>query len=178
MRRSDIERLLPSVYQLALHPVADSGLEPDRRLAAVLEAMEELHHPIEEVLDQLEAFIDPRRAPEAFVNYLAGWVDLEWLAVDGRVTTGHGRLRELVAMALSLSRWRGTASGLVAFLEAATGASGFTIDEAPPGLDGAARPFHVRITAPAAVRDHWPLLERIIEAEKPAFVTYELDYAA
>ena len=40
MRRPEIERLLPTVYQLAIDPVED-WIKPDRRLGAVLEAMEE-----------------------------------------------------------------------------------------------------------------------------------------
>src|SRR6187549_1637382 len=105
MRRAEIERLLPGVYQLALHPVETSGLGEDRRLAAALDAMEALHDPSEQILNRLDSFVDPRRAPDDFVTYLAGWVDLDWLT-GGRVTTGQGRLRELVADAMTLSRWR------------------------------------------------------------------------
>ena len=178
MRRTEIERLLPGVYQLALNPLATSALQPDRRLAGLLDAMEELHDPSEKILDRLDSFVDPRRAPDDFVTYLAGWVDLDWLGVGGRVTTGPGRLRELVARAMELSRWRGTARGLADFLSAATGVSGFGIDELPAGPDGEPRPFHVRINAPARVRRHAALVERIIETEKPAYVTYEVLYGA
>jgi phage tail-like protein len=175
MRRSEIARLLPGVYQLALEPVDTSGLGTDTRLAAALDAMEELHNPCEEKLDRLDSYIDPRRAPDEFVTYLAGWVDLEWLT-GGRVTTGPGRLRELVAQAMTLSRWRGTGSGLTDFLVAATGVSGFVIDESPPDESGRPRPFHLLIHAPAAVQEHAALIERIVETEKPASVTYEVTY--
>lgn len=178
MRRSEIERLLPGVYQLALHPPATTDLDPDRRLAALIEVMEALHHPSEAILDQLDSFVDARRTPEAFVPYLAGWVDLDWLAERGRVTTGPGRLRELVAQAMELSRWRGTARGLIEFLSAATGTSDFDVDEAPVLTDGQAVPFHLVITGPAEMRPHAALIERIVDAEKPAFVTYELRFAA
>lgn len=178
MRRNEIKHLLPGVYQLALHPVATGELEPDRRLAAALDAMEELHQPSEEILEHLDAFVDPRRAPDDFVTYLAGWVDLDWLAVGGRVTTGPGRLRELVSVAMALSRWRGTARGLLDFLRAATGVSGFRIDEQPLGPDNQPVPFRIRITAPGVMREHAALIERIVEAEKPAFVTYEVRYAS
>jgi phage tail-like protein len=167
MRRTEIERFLPGVYQLALHPVETSGLGEDRRLAAALDAMEELHDPSEQILDRLDSYVDPRRAPDDFVTYLAGWVDLDWLT-GGRVTTGQGRLRELVAEAMILSRWRGTEHGLVDFLRAATGVSDFDIDESTP--------FHLRIRAPAAIREHEAMIERIVETEKPASVTYEVAY--
>jgi phage tail-like protein len=175
MRRNEMARLLPGVYQLALNPVGTSGLGRDTRLAAALDAMEELHNPCEETLDRLDSYVDPRRAPDAFVTYLAGWVDLEWLT-GGRVTTGPGRLRELVAQAITLSRWRGTARGLTDFLVAATGISGFAIDESPPDDAGRPRAYHLRIRAPAAVREHAAMIERIVETEKPASVTYEVTY--
>jgi phage tail-like protein len=176
MRRSEMAGLLPGVYQLALNPTEVSALAADTRLAAALDAMEEMHHPAEQILDRLESYVDPRRAPDEFVTYLAGWVDLEWLT-GGRVTTGPGRLRELVADAMTLSRWRGTCQGLVDFLIAATGDSGFSIDEAPPDADGRPQPFHMRVNAPGAVREHDALIGRIVETEKPAYVTYELVYA-
>jgi hypothetical protein len=90
------------------------------------------------------------------------------------VTTGLGRLRELVAAAVDISRWRGTARGLLLFLTTATGRTDFEVDEAVPGPDGLPRPFHVRVRAPSEVEAHRLLLERIIEREKPAYVTYEL----
>lgn len=164
MRSSEIQRLLPGVIQRTL--------EPGRPLAALLEVMEALHAPSEAVLAELEALFHPYRTPDAFVPFLASWVD-----VNLPVTTGQGRLRELVAAAGELSRWRGTARGLRQFLQTATGERDFTLDERVPGPDGRPRPFHVRITAPASQASHRALLERIIEREKPAYVTYELHFA-
>ena len=43
--------------------------------------------------------------------------------------------------------------------------------------NGRPRPFHVRIVAPAAALPHRALVERIIESEKPAHVTYDLEFA-
>jgi len=177
MRRNEIEQLLPGVYQLALHPLETSALVSDTRLAGLLDAMEELHDPAEQTLVRLDSYVDPRRAPDAFVTYLAGWVDLDWIAVSGRVTTGPGRLRELVAVAMEESRWRGSAKGLTSFLVAATGVSGWTIDEAP-AQDGVPHPFHLVIHAPASVAPHAAMIERIVESEKPAAVTYEVSYDA
>ena len=176
MRRNEIERLLPGVYQLALHPLETSALAADTRLAGLLDAMEELHDPCEQILARLDSYVDPRRAPDAFVTYLAGWVDLDWLAVSGRVTTGPGRLRELVAVAMEESRWRGTARGLTSFLTAATGVSGWSIDEHPPSTDAAQRAFHLVVHAPQSVAPDAAMVERIVETEKPAAVTYEVRY--
>jgi phage tail-like protein len=161
MRSPEIERLLPGVFQRTV--------QPESPLAALLEVMEALHAPSEEVLSHLEAHFDPRRAPDRFVPFLARWVGM-----DLPVTTGLGRLRELVAAAVEISRWRGTARGLLLFLTTATGRTDFEVDEQVLGPDGRPRPFHVRVRAPAEVSAHRLLLERIIEREKPAYVTYEL----
>jgi phage tail-like protein len=181
MRRNEIERLLPEAFRAAL---VDSP-----PLADVLDVMEALHRPDEQVLDGLDAFFDPTRTDDRFVPLLARWVDLERLFVQsatGRVdpgerepiSTGLGRLRELISRAAFLSRWRGTRVGLIAFLETATGAIGFEIDEQVPGEAMRPRPFHIRVLAPSDQEPHRALLERIVELEKPAYVTYELAFAS
>jgi phage tail-like protein len=164
MKSAEILRLLPGVFQRT----ARAGSP----LVALLAAMEALHAPSEAVLGELDALFDPRRAPERFVPFLARWVDL-----DLPVTTGLGRLRELVAAGVELSRWRGTARGLLLFLSTATGRRDFVLDERVPGPDGRPRPFHIRVSAPAELEPHRLMLERIIELEKPAYVTYELHFA-
>jgi hypothetical protein len=204
MRRAEIERLLPTVYQLALNPVEGWVMEPDRRLGAVLDAMETIHHPIEEILDQLEAWLDPRRAPAPFVPYLASWVDLDRMtgaeaitAIGGRAAgqpgqpgqaalamaaatasampvSGLARLRELVASAAELARWRGTRRGLLQFLHIATGLTGFEVDEEPRLPGGRPRPFHFVLRGPVEAEPMRPLIERIVESEKPAYVTCDI----
>lgn len=181
MKQSEIKRLLPGIFQRA----AQEGSP----LYSLLVVMEDLHAPSERALDQLDSYFDPQRAPEGFVPYLAGWVDMDWLLLDEAqhagaeghkarpFSPGLHRLRELVASASFLARWRGTAIGLRTFLEIATGAQGFTIEENPPGADGQPRPFHLRILAPAEASVYGEVVRRIIEVEKPAYVTYELQFA-
>jgi len=178
MRRVEIERLLPGIFQRA---VARGSLG-----YALLESMEALHAPSEAALATLHTKLDPRLAPDPFVPYLARWVDLDRLYDDARATTAPAvlarlqaiiefdRLRDLVADAAYLSRWRGTAKGLLRFLETATGVRGFAIDESVADRNGVPRPFHMRITAPAAAEKWRALIIRIIELEKPVYVTYEL----
>lgn len=160
MKRNEIARLLPGVFQRAL----DGG-----PLLALLDVMEALHAPSEDALTDLPALFHPLRAPDRFVPFLARWVDL-----GVPVTTGLGRMRELVAAAVELSRWRGTARGLLLFLRTATGREDFVIEEQVPGANGRPRPFHLRVRAPAELVEHRPMVEAIIEREKPAYVTYEL----
>src|SRR5215208_7142386 len=88
---------------------------------------------------------------------------------------GLGRLREVVAIAAHLSNWRGTAYGLISLLEAATGVSGFRIDDDLRDERGRARPFRIRVHAPAAAEPHRALIRRIVEHEKPAHVVLEPD---
>jgi phage tail-like protein len=163
MKSAEILRLLPGVFQRTARASSP--------LAALLSVMEALHAPSEQVLENLDALFDPRRAPDRFVPFLARWVDL-----DLPVTTGLGRLRELAAAGVELSRWRGTARGLLLFLSTATGRQDFELDEKVPGPNGLPRPFHIRVRAPGELAPHRPMLERIIELEKPAYVTYELHF--
>jgi phage tail-like protein len=178
MRRARIEHLLPEILRRTV--------QRGRPLYALLDVMEAMHAPSERALVRLDSTLDPRRAPDRFVPYLARWVDLE--PIFDRVpreygttptipiTTGLGRLRELIAAAAYLSQWRGTARGLVRFLEIATGASGFEVDEQVEESDGEVRSYHLHIRAPESTEPHRVLIERIIELEKPAYVTYKLDF--
>ncbi|MFN8450587.1 MAG: phage tail protein [Anaerolineae bacterium] len=184
MKRADIDLLLPEIFRRTLPPVR-TGANP---LEAFLDVMELLHAPDEDVLASLETYFDPYRAPDLFVAYLAGWVDLDrlWIENPQEFTaktlppfpSGVGRLRELVAAAAFLSRWRGTARGLLHFLETATGISGFKIDERVLDEDGQPIPFHIRVTAPKAAEVYRVLIDSIIMKEKPAYVTYELEIDA
>jgi phage tail-like protein len=181
-----IARLLPGVFQSALHPAAAGVVEPDRRLSATLGVMETLHEPVETVLRDLDRYLDPRLTRADLVPYLAGWVDLDWLlvaapseplATTASLASGLGTLRELVAAAADLARWRGTARGLLRFLDTATGTPGFAIEENVSGDERRSRPFHLRIIAPPEAIAYRPLIERVIVAEKPAYATYELVFA-
>jgi phage tail-like protein len=178
MKQSQIKRLLPFVFQRTAGP--------ETPMLAVLEVMQAMHEPPESVLERIDSIFDPRRTPDEFVPYLAGWVDLGVLLDLSRsgtqsptssLSTGLGRLRELVASAATLSEWRGTRKGLQLFLEIATGERGFEINEHVIGENGSTRPFHVSITAPSSVSQHRSLIEKIIELEKPAFVTFELNFS-
>jgi phage tail-like protein len=175
MRRAEIERLLPGVFQRTLR---DGEV-----LAALLDVMETLHAPSEAALAEVERFFDPRRAPDAFVPTLARWVDLDRILIreggNGAepLPPGVGYLRELIATAAELVRWQGTRRGLLLFLETATGLAGFAIDEAVPGPDGRPRPFFLGVRCPAAAAPYRGLIDRIVSQEKPAYVSYALDFS-
>lgn len=180
MKRNEIERLLPRVFQYTLGTGSP--------LNALLEIMEMLHAPAEKVLAELESIFNAYTMPDTFVPYIACWVDLDRFfpfytaqspGVQGTtepVSTGCGRLRELIAAAAYLSQWRGTARGLKLFLETATGIEGFDIIEDVKDARGLPRPFHICVVAPFEAAQHAALIERIITQEKPAYVSYELDF--
>jgi phage tail-like protein len=176
MKPNEIAQLLPGIFQRTLHP--------GNPLSGLLEVMEGLNDIPEETLENLDAFFNPYRTPDRFVPFLADWVDLEWLLVQSpgeRLVTGvmplHsglGRLRELIAASAHLAQMRGTAGGLVLFLETATGIQDFKIEENLSCADHQPRPFHLCIHAPQESTPYRVMIERIIEFEKPAYVTYEL----
>lgn len=179
MKPTAIKRLLPGVFQRTVTP--GSPLE------AILEVMAALHEPSDAVINTIESYFNPYHTPEQFVPFLAYWVDLSrFFHAEGIVAgwselvtpSGLGRLRELIAAAVQLSQWRGTPKGLRLFLETATGIEGFEIDEnVVIGHEGR-RPFHVKFRIPQAANPYRVLIERIIEQEKPAYVTYEIEMIA
>lgn len=169
MKQNNIARLLPAIFQ--------QTIQPETPQAVLLAVMERLPAPDEAVLERLETFFNPYQTPANFVPFLASWVDMEWiLLADSQefsslippLPSGIGRLRELVASATFL------AQDLLSFLEIASGLQGFTIEERVPGPDGHPRAFHIAVHAPSAAAQYQALLQHIIEAEKPAYVTYDL----
>jgi phage tail-like protein len=182
MKREAIARLLPAVFQRTL--------EPETPLFAILGVMEQLHAPSEDILRNLSAVLNPRSAPDRFLPYLSRWVNLDWLfetmlehwtrdpSRPVPFPPGLGSMRELVALAFRLNRESGTAKGLLLFLRTATGEAEFVIEEDPLGQDGLPMPFHIRVHALQSTALYRIILQRIIEFEKPAYVTYELVFDA
>jgi phage tail-like protein len=172
LQPAEIERLLPDIIARTVRP--------GNPLGALLDVMADLLSPSEDVLGQLDRYFDPYRTPERMVPYLAGWVDVAWLIAgssDARpalYAPGSGWLREVVATAVDLSQWRGTAAGLVRFLETATGVAGFVVQDQSTPPEATLKPFHIRVVAPAAARPFQPVIERIVATQKPAYVTSEL----
>jgi hypothetical protein len=108
MKREEIENLLPQVIR--------QTLRPGSALNALLEVMELLHEPAEDVLAHLETYFNVYSTPDIFVPYLASWVDLDrfypYFSEQPRelqrtvdpISTGTGQLRELIAAAAYLSQ--------------------------------------------------------------------------
>ena len=180
MKHQQISQLLPEVFQRT-----DQALSP---LSGLLEVMETMTEPAEEILQQLPFYFNSYTTPENFLPFLASWVDLDRFfpalqnpeipGLDAIQSTGPGRLRELIVAAPQLSKLRGTAAGLQLFLETASGLKGFEIDENVLSENNDELPFHIKITAPQSAQKHHAIIERIIEQEKPAYVTFNLEFSS
>lgn len=176
MRKKSIERLLPTAYQRAA--------VPDSVLSALLDVMEHLHAPDEEILADVDALFAAYTARQDFLPFLASWVTLDYLVgvpgsraairaggiprADGRLLLPAARVRDLIDNAAELARVRGTPGGLVRFLTLATGHQGFGVREP------ADRPFHFVVEVPAAARRFTGVIRHIVEHEKPAAATFSL----
>jgi len=174
-----IPNFLPEAYR--------SATVPGSPLAAVMAVMEELHASAEDVLARADEFIEPYRAPDPFAVMLASWLDLDryldWTSGrkgvgEARYAAGLGNLRSLSTEAAQLMRWRGTRYALERFLGVATGLNGFAVTENPPDEQGRPRPFHIHIQAPAAASRIADLVRRIVEQERPAYVTYDIAFSS
>jgi phage tail-like protein len=175
-QQSSYLQYLPAFY--STHPF----------MGRFLMIFESILGPIEEVLDNISAYMDPGTAPEEFLPWLASWLDL---TLDESWPLE--RRRELVRAAVGLYRWRGTRRGLQEYLRVYTGGHA-RIEEDFPGipLAGQARlgwntvlgqgggqyTFDVilEVDDPASVDVE--KLKAIIDAEKPAHTAYTLQVAA
>ena len=165
MASASLRHCLPEVF-------ASSCVEGSP-MAALVAAADRMHQPVAEVLDHLDAYVDPFRTRPELVAYLASWVDLDWLTLPDAEGTarsslplGHAPLRDLICARAELSATRGTAAGLVRFLELATRVRGFAVEDAGG--------FHLRVRVPAEAADQADIVARIVRAMKPAHVTAEI----
>lgn len=172
MERRRILRYLPENYELA-------AANDRSALWAILGVMDEMHTPVDRILDSIDRYFDPFRSPDPFVLLQASWLGLDryfdWTGGSvgmgqARYPAGTSQLRLLIAEFPSLVRSRGTRQSLTRFLEVATGVPGFEV------VDGAraGSPFHLIVKIPEAASGLMDLVEKIVAGERPAHATYEL----
>jgi phage tail-like protein len=161
---------LPSIYQ-----------EDDFAMRFV-SAFDEVLAPVITALDNVDAYLDPRTAPDDYLDWLAFWVGIE---LDE--TWPMERRRELVARAVDLYRWRGTVKGLAETVAIYTGTepeileSGGMVWSTTPGtpFPGKAKPeitVRLRVKDPSTM--DMPRLERLVEAAKPAHILAKVEVLA
>ena len=164
MARTSVLSCLPEVFT--------SACLPGGPLEALVAAADGMQQPVSDLLDHLDAHVDPFRAPRRMVSYLAAWVDLDWLTLPAGAASrsslplGSAPLRDLITSSADLAAQRGTAAGLVRFLELATRVTGFAVEDAGR--------FHVRVLVPDAAGPQRDTVARIVAALKPAHVTADV----
>jgi phage tail-like protein len=134
--------------------------------------------PVQAVVDDLDAHIDPLTAPPDLLEWVGTWMGL---TVNRRWPVQ--RRREFVARALSVYLWRGTRRGIEEAVELYTGtrpevtdSGGVSASPEPLGeLPGAVRRevrVVVRTTDPTIDAD---LVDRIVADVKPAHVHHVVE---
>ncbi len=159
MKPEQILRLFPEVVRRTAYEGSV--------LSDLVLVMSEMHAPVEEVLADFGMFIDPYRCPSKFVPMIARWVGLGWLLADGHdqgSSIDERGLRDLVVHAADLAKDRGTRPGLERMLELATNTKGIRVTNS-------AEPFAIEVRCPESTRHMTGAVTRIVQHEKPAFVT-------
>lgn len=156
-------------------------MQEDAVLQRFLLAFDDALAPVFTTLDGLACYLDPRLAPEDFLDWLAEWVGVR---VHDSWTTA--QRREVIAHAAQIHRRRGTVQGVADAVRLAVGGvvdvviqdSGGAAWSQTPGaaLPGrAAAKLHVKVYAEAAKDVSMPRLERIISSVKPAHVPHTIE---
>ncbi|MGW6601108.1 phage tail protein [Streptomyces sp. NPDC055036] len=159
--------LLPALY-----------LEQDF-LGRFLAALDDVLAPIQLTLDNLPAHLDPRSAPEDFLDWVA-----QWVAAEPHGDAPVGERRTAVTEAVARHSRRGTRGGLAEAIRRRTGVEPEITESGGAGwsptphtaLPGEERPWvavRLRVPEPDAVDRVG--LEELIEGEIPAHIGYEVE---
>jgi phage tail-like protein len=149
-------QFLPAIY------------EENEFLDRFLRVFEDPVIPVEDVLDHIALYFDPRLAPSSFLSWLASWIDL---ALDENWP--EERRRELIHRGTDLYRWRGTRRGLLAYLRIYAGVEPKIVEHLKKKGGGPFR-FTVELQVEDASAVDEARIRAIIDAEKPAHTDYEL----
>jgi hypothetical protein len=123
-------------------------------------------------IDTMRHMFDPTVAPDAMVRLMGWWIGIDW--IDSSLPDE--LQRRIVREYSELVQWRGTLRGMKQLLEL------ITLDSASVGDNGGVylendapvQPPHVRMHVERSGWATEPDLIRIIRAELPASVTFEL----
>jgi len=174
----------PSNYYLNFLPGLYREVDFIGRLVKIFE---QAFDPTIQTIDTLWAYLDPITAPVALLPFLAHWVGWE---LDSRWDIE--RQRHLIRHAITLYRWHGTQYGLRLYIHLYTGLpleninireifeQGFVLGTTCVGIDsmlGGGRPYHFIVELHPEQPDqiNLVLVREIIERQKPAFCTYDLE---
>ncbi len=161
LTQSSYLKYLPDIYS------------SDDFIGRFLLIFETILSPLERSIDKIHHYFDPHLTPPELLPWLASWLGLvlneDW---------PEARRRELILAASELYQWRGTRRGLIEFIKLYTG----TIPEIKePGVGlrkvspDQAYKIEITIKEAGGKKIDPVLLKMIIEAEKPAHVSYTLN---
>ncbi|MGD2077132.1 MAG: phage tail protein I [Chloroflexota bacterium] len=136
-------------------------------MARFLAIFESTAAPIEWTIDNFDMYLDPSTAPADFLPWLANWFSLTF-----DPTWSEGQRRTLLREAHQIYARRGTRGALARVLEIYTGVEPEILD-----LEEKADPFTFTVKVPLPESEvNRGLLERIVDASKPAHTNYELQF--
>lgn len=168
-------RLLPEIYSNPKHLLPSEGANKNnddrpeytftRRFMALLESIFE---PIKVTAGNFDMFLDPATAPTHFLLWLSRWFDMTF---DD--SWDEYKKRTLLAEAHEIYQFRGTKHAMSRVLAIYTGYEP-VIDDL---IKGAPFVFHVRFPF-SEKKFKRVLLERLIDAHKPAHTSYRLFFAS
>jgi len=164
------------------HPLVDhlpALYQEDAFTRRLLGAFDDGLVPIFISLDNLDAYFDPRLAPEDFLEWLAGWVGIA-LDESWPLASRQG----LVGRAVDLYHLRGTAKGLTTQLELVTGGTIEVIENGgsawsqnpESSLPGSADlNLVVRITGVSLRPAELKRLDELVAVAKPAHIPHQIE---
>jgi len=134
-------------------------------MARFLAIFDSVITPIEWNVDNFDLYLDPKTAPPGFLPWLANWFSITF---DPSWT--NEQKRTLLEEAHQIFARRGTAWALSRVLEIYTGVEPEIID-----LEKDEDPFTFKVKMPVAENEvDRQLIERIVDANKPAHTNYQL----
>ena len=170
IQQNYITQLLPAVIR------KDAG--PNQLLTHMINILSHQSKDIEHGRTTLARHFDPYGCPDHFVPLLVRMLDLDRIFSGTQAIHENellhksscplGRIRNVIARAMRCSQWRGTSKGLLLFLQTACDSHDFSIEE------DTSKAFHIIIHASEKIFQHKELIQKIIDNEKPAYVTSEL----
>lgn len=184
------EGLVPPGLDLRSHRLLGylPGIYHTDFMARFLGIFESILTPVEWTIDNFDLFLDPGTAPGGFLPWLAGWFDITF-----DPSWSEAQRRALLRDAHTIYARRGTRWALSRVLEIYTGVAPIIVDDDPslaphtfkvtlPRNPGRARPAEFpaggRPSRDIPSRDipSRDMVERLIDAHKPAHTAYTLDY--
>lgn len=167
-----------------LHQFVPAFLQEDDFVVRFTTGLDHVLAPVISVLDCLDAYVDPRLAPEDFLEWVAEWVGA---TLDDHWSEEHRRTGVLVAA--EMHRLRGTVPGLRSLVALATGGevevgeggaqtrwSTRPTEESAAGAGpGHERRLVIRISVDDPVSIRQAALEELVRAAKPAHLPHTIE---